>query len=94
MKTLLIIPLLSFVLLTAGCVRGDFWGTKVIIINKSQNSEDKEKKQAHYTIKFGDSDKYNSLIFIDREDLGEPGDIVMGMKVRTPIVKPSLVEGE
>ena len=94
MKTLLFIPLLSFVLLTAGCVQGDFWGTKAIIVNKSQSAEDKEKKQAEYVIHFGDDKSYANLTLIFAEDWGNVGDQVNGVKGARIVTKPKPVKVE
>lgn len=93
MKTLYLIPLLSFVLLTAGCTRGDFWGMKAIIVNKSQSAEDKEKKQAEYTIRFGEGD-YANITLIFAEDWGEVGQQVNGVKGSRIVAKQKSVKVE
>ena len=93
MKTLLFIPLLSFVLLTVGCIEGDFMGTNAIIVNKSQSAEDKEKKQAEYKIKFCDG-RYANLTIILPENFGEAGDIVTGEIKGKLVAKPKPVKVE
>lgn len=67
--------LLGFLLSGCGIPDGDFWGTEARIVAKQQTTDDKEKKQAKYYIRFS-KNNYATMILIMPENFGEVGDVV------------------
>lgn len=82
---------LALILTSCGIPQGDFWGKKAIITEKYQNTYDKEKNQAKFTIRFQDEGmrQYADLVLIFPENFGEVGDVVTGTN-RTLYASPEL----
>jgi len=95
MKILYLIPLLSLCLFLTSCSpQGDFWGTKAVVVCKNQSTNDKEKKQAEYVIRFGDGKTYVNLTLLFAEDWADVGDQVNGVRGAKIVSKPSSVKVE